>query len=220
MRTFLPLLFLLMGISAQAQDAAPPQQPLHNPPVNTEFLFGGRGMANQNIIIKKMQSIPKLGFFSITYFTAEWNTDQVSDYMLQGNLSYQLFKGFDLTAGFHFTHPTGIRPSAGIMYSYANPTWLLVVAPRAYIDNAANIEGLALLEYKPKLSDKWKLYSRFQGNYNLTAKGSIHDRSYIWLRAGLSYNEFTFGAGANFDYYGPMKHNENNVGAFISANLF
>lgn len=40
------------------------------------------------------------------------------------------------------------------------------------------------------------------------------------LRAGITHKEFTFGLVPNFDWYGPVKHNENNFGVFFSALLF
>lgn len=43
----------------------------------------------------------------------------------------------------------------------------------------------------------------------------FHARSYIRARAGLMHGDITFGLGANFEYYGPLKHNENNIGGFV-----
>ncbi|MBW8359888.1 MAG: hypothetical protein K0M63_08835 [Weeksellaceae bacterium] len=44
----------------------------------------------------------------------------------------------------------------------------------------------------------------------------LHTRSY----AGLTYKEFAFGIGANMEYYGPLKHNENNIGGVLQVALF
>lgn len=35
-----------------------------------------------------------------------------------------------------------------------------------------------------------------------------------------AHKEFTFGVGANMKYYGPLKHNENNIAAFLQVALF
>ena len=48
----------------------------------------------------------------------------------------------------------------------------------------------------------------------------LHARSYLRARAGVTHKEFTFGLGANMEYYGPLKHNENNFGAFLQVALF
>jgi hypothetical protein len=52
-----------------------------------------------------------------------------------------------------------------------------------------------------------------------TEKGT-HSRSFATARAGFSFKDFTFGAGTNIDYYGPIKHNENSFGGFINCLLF
>lgn len=191
-----------------------------NPPVNVEGLFGNRGMTYQLIINKKFQSIPKLGVFSVTNLVAEWESTPMTDVMTQSSLTYTLLTGLDLAAGFHYTPVTGIRPSAGLMYTYATPELLIVANPRIDLRDDAATELMVLAEYKPALNDRWSLYTRLQGLYGLMVDNSDHARSYIMLRAGMTYREFTFGLGANFDWYGPDKHHEKNIGAFVSVNLF
>jgi hypothetical protein len=44
-----------------------------------------------------------------------------------------------------------------------------------------------------------------QGLYNYNTKEEFHNRSYLYFRAGLSYQNYQFGLGAKFDRYGPMK---------------
>jgi len=191
-----------------------------NPPINAEVLLSNRGMTFQAIIDKKFVSAPKFGFFSVTNLVGEWDTNQVNDYMTQASLTYDLFKGFKLTGGFHTSSGTGMRPTVGVMYNYANQDWLIVAYPRVDLSKASNVEGLVLVEYKPKINDNWRLYSRIQCLYAYTMNIEKHTRSYIQARAGLSYKEFTFGVGTNIDYYGPIKHNENSFGGFVSVLLF
>ena len=76
-------------------------------------------------------------------------------------------------------------------------------------------------EYKPKLSDNWRFYSKIQAMYAaLTNEGNPHTRSYLRLRAGVNYNEISFGLASNFEYFGSPKFNQNNFGLFVSAALF
>lgn len=193
---------------------------VHNPPVNVEALFSNRGTTFQMITDKKFQSVPRLGFFSVTNLVGTWGTTSVDDYMTQASITVDIVKGLRLNGGFHVSNATGFRPTAGLIYSFANPDWLLIVYPRVDISKDANIEGLALVEYKPKVNEKWRFYSRLQGLYAQTMSIDKHARSYIVARAGLTYKEFTFGAGANIDYYGPTKHNENSFGGFLSVLIF
>jgi hypothetical protein len=82
-----------------------------------------------------------------------------------------------------------------------------------------NFETFALLENKPQLTDKLGLYTRVQGLYNHNTKQDFHDRSYLYLRAGLSIKKYQFGLGANFDRYGPFKINQENYGLFVRVEI-
>lgn len=222
LRHFIRITFALLitfsSIRGLAQQANP--DAVHNPPINVEALFSNRGTTFQMITDKKFQSVPRLGFFSVTNLVGEWDTNQVNDYMTQASLTFDIFKGFKVTGGFHTSSGTGIRPTIGVMYNYADPDWLVVAYPRVDLSKDSNVEGLVLVEYKPKINEKWRFYSRIQGLYAYTMNIEKHSRSYIQARAGVSYKEFTFGAGTNIDYYGPTKHNENSFGGFLSVLLF
>jgi hypothetical protein len=140
--------------------------------------------------------------------------------MTQASLTFEIAKGFKLSSGFHLTPVTGIRPSAGLIYSFANQNWLVVSNPRVDLAKDVNVEELLLVEYKPKINDKLHFYSRIQCLYGYNTSSHEHSRSYVNTRAGITYREFSFGAGTNIDYYGPMKHNENSFGGFVSFLLF
>lgn len=211
------IVFFFISQALYSQDSEP--QPIKNPPVTAEALFGTRGMAFQMITNKKFQTLPRFGFFSVTNLVGEWDQRQVNDYMTQGNLTYRLAKGLDVVSGFHVTNVTGFRPTAGLMYTYATPELLLVLSPRADLMADGVLEGLLLLEYRPKISSKMNFYSRIQALYGQSTGTGQHERSYIMARAGLSYHEFSVGLGANSDWYGPMKHYEENFGGFIILQL-
>lgn len=217
---YITILLLLMLINSRIDAQEIQSEAVRNPPVNIEVLLSNRGTTFQMLIDKKFSSLPKLGFFAVTNLVGEWDSNQVDDYMTQANLTFDLFKGLKLVGGFHMSSGTGIRPTSGLMYSYGNPDLLIVVYPRVDLSKDSNLEGLVLAEYKPKINDKWRFYSRVQGLYAYTMNIEKHARSYLQVRAGLSYKEFTFGLGSNIDYYGPMKHNENSYGGFLSMLLF
>lgn len=189
-------------------------------PINTEVLMSNRGLAFQMIIDKKIKSVPKLGFFSVTSLVGEWGNDKVNDYMTQASLTYEIVKGLKLAGGFHVTPVKGMRPIAGLIYTKADPTWLFVANSRIDLSKDTNVEGMFLVEYKPKINDNWRFYSRVQALYEYSTVIDMQTRSYLMLRAGLSYKEITFGIGSNIDYYGPEKSNENSIGGFVSFLLF
>lgn len=214
---FIVLLLVISGNTFSQEKA---EIPAINPPINTELLGSNRGLAFQMIIDKKFKSIPKLGIFSVTSLVGEWDNDQINDYMTQASLTYEVLKGLKLAGGFHVTPVKGMRPITGIIYTVANPTWLFVANSRIDFSKDSNVEGLVLVEYKPKINDKWRFYSRLQALYEYNTIIDMQTRSYLMARAGLSYNEFSFGLGSNIDYYGPEKHNENSFGGFVSFLLF
>ncbi|WP_404986284.1 hypothetical protein ACI513_04015 [Chryseobacterium sp. M5] len=215
--TFILLCFIIFNCAkAQSQsNEVPPSVP-----INTEVLMSNRGLAFQMIIDKKIKSVPKLGFFSVTSLVGEWNEDKVNDYMTQASLTYEIVKGLKLAGGFHLTPVKGMRPIAGLIYTKANPTWLFVANSRIDLSKDTNVEGMFLVEYKPKINDNWRFYSRVQALYEYSTVIDMQTRSYLMLRAGLSYKEITFGVGSNIDYYGPEKFNENSIGGFVSFLLF
>ncbi|WP_430611614.1 hypothetical protein [Flavobacterium sp. JP2137] len=217
-KVLLGITLFLSAFSTKAQETTIPA--VKNPPIFMETFAGDRALAYQMIINKKLQSIPKLGFFGVTNIQAEWGEPKVNDYMVQGNLTYSIVRGIDLSSGFIWNPIDGIRPSAGAIFSYGNPKLLAVVNPRVDLSKNANFDALALVEYKPAINEKLNLYTRLQGLYTHNLGYDFHTRSYVMLRAGLTYKDISFGAAANFDWYGPMKINENNFGGFVAVNLF
>ncbi len=191
-----------------------------NPPIIIEPLVSNRGLYFQMILNKKLQAAQNFGFFSASGILAEWESSQMNEVMIQSYLTYQMLKGFTVNGGFHYTSVTGIRPTAGIMYTYTNPTWLLLIFPRIDLISKPNVETLLAVEFKPIINKNLKLYSRFQGTYVYNVNLNSHERSYVYLRVGMTYKEFTFGIGTNLDYYSFMKSNINSIGTFLKVELF
>lgn len=194
---------------------------LSNPPVIFEALTGNKGFASQMTVNKAFAGSKKLGFFSVANISSKWSEDNSKDAMIQANITFEIIKNIRLLGGSHYTPATGLRPTAGFMYSRNFNDFLLVVNPRLIGFSKSSIaEGFVMIEYKPKISENWNGYSRIQGLYSETIKDGEHARSYLMLRLGVSYKLITFGAGANFDSYGPFKESKQNYGVFAAARLF
>ncbi|WP_138089826.1 hypothetical protein [Sphingobacterium daejeonense] len=201
-----------------AQDIHPP--PVQNPPVIVEGMFSDKGLLFQAVVQKKFVSAPKFGFLAVSEAIGQWDDKEQDGYQAQGNITYELTKGFSLMGGFHMSSEISIRPALGALYVYSKEDFFIMLNPRYYIDDIGNIEGFMMGEYKPKISDKWRFYSRVQGVYCFTADGGAHNISYARARVGLGYKEFAFGVAGNFEFYGPKKINENSFGVFINVALF
>lgn len=195
--------------------------PIHKSiPVPVETLVGSRGVYLTSTVNKQISSLPNLGFFSVYSLVKEWETSELNDLMLQAHLTYKIYNGFSAVAGFHYTPATNFRPTAGVMYSNANPDWTIVLFPRIDLTDKPNTEIFGFVEYNPKINDKFRFYSKIQGMYVHNLSYETHQKSGFNLRAGLGYKEFVFGAGFNSDYYSPAKINETNLGLFASFTLF
>ncbi|MDL5511115.1 hypothetical protein QSE00_04770 [Arenibacter sp. M-2] len=190
-------------------------------PVIMEILVGNDGYASQMIINKGFSAIPRLGFFSVTNISSSWGEKLSQDAMNQINLKYDFFKGMGVFGGVHYTPVTGLRPTTALMYTKGSGTFVFMVSPRLIGFNEGGIiEGFAMVEYKPTINENWSIYSRLQGLYNQTISDGNHARSYLMLRTGVSYKDFSFGLGANWDAFGAEKITKENYGVFLSANLF
>lgn len=189
-------------------------------PVPVETLIGSRGIYLTSTVNKQINSVPNLGFFSVYSLVKEWETSELNDLMLQAHLTYKIYNGFSLVGGFHYTPSTSFRPTAGFMYSYANPDWTIVLFPRIDLQSKPNTEIFGFVEYKPRINDNLRFYSKFQGMYVHNLSYETHQKSGFNLRAGLAYKEFVFGAGFNSDYYSPAKINKTNLGLFLNVALF
>lgn len=222
MRTIfsLSILFMFMGLTASYAQDAPSGPAIKNPPVIVEATFSNNDLLFQTIVQKRLLSAPKFGVLAVSEILGKWDSDEQDGYMIQGNLTYELTKGFSVMGGFHTASGIGIRPALGVLYVYAKEDFFVMLNPRYYIDSVANLEGFMIAEYKPKISGQWRFYSRIQGVYNFTAKNGEHSISYLRARAGMGYKEFAFGLAGNFEFYGPQKINVNSYGVFINALLF
>ena len=197
----------------------PADQAPTSPPIPVEVFVTKNDLNFQMIISKPFEKDSKFSFFNVTAFKGDFDNKK-NEYITQGLVNYDFFKGLAISAGATMHYRTGFRPTAGLTYTFANRTWLLVVLPRFDLTEDKNFETFGLLEYKPQLTDKLGLYTRIQGLYNYNTNFEFHDRSYVYLRAGLSYKSYQFGLGANFDTYGPRKIKEESYGLFVRAQLF
>lgn len=199
---------------------APDIRAQNNPPVLAEAMIGSEGAVIQILADKKSQSIPRLGFFTVTYVMSDWEVRDPADIMHQAGLTMKIAKGLDLVGGYHYTAVTGFRPSAALKYTFHRKNWLWVLNPRIDLTDDTNYEVFTNLQYAPPIGNHWKFLTKLQGLYVLSVKENIHQRSYALARIGLRYKEFAFGPGLNFDYFGPTKDRIINAGVFLSADLF
>ncbi|MGB3589162.1 MAG: hypothetical protein WBA23_21630 [Tunicatimonas sp.] len=219
-RTAFLSILLLSGygyVHAQhsGQGAGPP-----SPPIPLEVFAGNEYLNFQMIISKPFAPGSRFSFFNVTSFNGDYQNDEgENEYITQGLLNYEVFKGLSVATGATMHYRTGFRPTAGLNYVFGSRKWLFVLLPRFDLSDDYNFETFSLLEFKPPITKDIGLYTRIQGLYNHNTEQDFHDRSYLYFRVGLSYRKYQAGLGANFDRYGPGEIDTENYGLFIRAQI-
>jgi hypothetical protein len=210
---FTVILILSFAVKINAQE-------LVQKPIPIELVLGNSRLSLQSIINKNLPESKRFSFFSVTNFESDYsqNADGL-DFINNSQISFEIYKGFGISSGLNINKVTGLSPTLGLQYVFANPKWLFVVTPNLIFSTGNTASLLSILEYKPKLTDQLKVYSRVQGLYNHNIKSSAHERSYLQLRIGLEYKKYQFGLASNLDYFGPNRSFKENHGVFIRANL-
>ena len=208
------------GFPQSLNDATPEAREVNNPPVMAELMAGHRAWMFQTIVAKRLSVAPRFGFTGITNVQVAWDDPIVKDYVVQTQATFEFAKHFEAGLGFLWNPVEGVRPSANVSYAFGTPDLFLLTNLRCDLHADPNTELFLITEYRPKISPRWRLYTRFQGLYSMMPKRGDHARSYIDLRCGLTWDIFTFGAAANLDWYGPTGTFRNSIGGFLLVNLF
>ncbi len=212
LRFTFPLFFLFM-IQAEGQEAPKTD----NPPIPIEVMFGNEEIYFLGILNLPFEKGTKLGYFGVASALVPYENGRSNNEIVISNaLTYSLSQKWYATAGLQFHYSKGAVPFTGFQFFSANPTWLFLFSPNMQLAPSINFETVGIVEYKPKLSEGLRLYSRFQGIYNQNLDDGAHERSLLYLRAGISLKRTSFGVGLNIDSYGPERQSEQNYGVFIN----
>ena len=161
-----------------------------------------------------------MGIFTIATYSADYADLSDVNITMPMHLFYKVWKGFSVTGGSSVNSVIGFSPYAGLQHNYVSRKFLAVTVPSLSLDGESDFKIFGLYEYKPPLNEIWSFYSRLQFIYNTSLKEESHNRSYLYLRAGVKWKSLAFGLGANLDRYGPHKEFQDNYGLFIRYDLF
>lgn len=211
MKRICTVYLLMLSFCLCAQEKLQPHIPV-------EVMFGNNRTNFQLSMNKPV--IGKLRYNNISIATAPYDIDKEKPELIMINsLIYQFHPNFGVSGGLQYHFLKGFVPNVAFHTSYANPTWLLVLTPYLNLMPERNAETVAMVEFKPRLNEKLRLYTRAMALYNHSLTLNAHDRSFYYFRVGLTLQRFTFGVGANFDYYGPQKVYKDNFGGFLRVAL-
>jgi hypothetical protein len=203
------LFFLFISFSLKAQAPIPP--------LPMELMFGHDRMDYQLVMKRNFTPTSKFSVLAIAVFSENYGKGKKlgDSVVIPFQVNYALGKsGFSLAAGGEANSVAGFGTTVGLTHSKATKEILAISVLSYQLSSAQNVKFFGLYEYKPELTEKWSIYSRFQLTYNQGMAEGFHNRSFIYLRAGLKKGPLGFGLGANFDAYGPNKVARENYGVF------
>ena len=207
------ILFFLLALPFCVWAQQKPQ-----PPISLEAVFGNNRTNFQ--LSMNRQIIGNFRYNNITIATAPYDhKKETAELIMVNSFIYQFHRNFGASGGLQYHFKKGLVPNVAFHASYASPEWLLVLTPYLNFLPDRNSETIALVEFKPKLNETFRLYTRAMGLYNHNLTQNAHDRSFYYFRLGLTHRQFTFGAAANFDYYGPKKMYKDNFGGFVKVDI-
>ncbi len=189
---------------------------LQKSPIPIETMFGHEKINYLSIFNSRLGERSRFSYFGVlTISTPYQSNNGANEFVFSNAITYRLKNKIYATSGLQYHFLKGIVPYSGLQLLSANPKWLLVMSPGiAFLPNTS-FQSVGIVEYKPKISEKQRLYTRFQGVYNFNLENGLHERSLIYLRTGLTLKRTSLGLGFNLDFYGPNKTQHQNLGIFI-----
>lgn len=189
-------------------------------PTPVELMQGNQKLYSLLIVNQSLAPESALGFLHVTTFSgANPNKASRNEFFSSSLLSYPVYRKFRIASGVNLNEVVGLNYFSGFQYATVTGYWLIVLVPGIYFSEQSSFETLVLIEFRPPLSQRVKLYTRLHTLYNTSLSEGQHNRSYGYLRLGLSVKTLSFGLGMNADWYGPLRSQENNFGVFIRTEL-
>jgi hypothetical protein len=166
---------------------------------------------------KNFSEESRFGFFHMNTIQFYYNNHDKNSFILQDLLYVETFKNLRAAGGIAYTKG-GFAPTAGLQYVYAGKKLFFLCAPRINIESDPSYDIMTIIQFKPQISDRIKLYTRGQFLNVFNSGGNI--RSYQWIRLGLEMKGIQFGAAVNLDEFGPSPSVEASTGLFVRIEIF
>jgi hypothetical protein len=188
----------------------------HQPPIPVELFFGHKAISSQIVIARDFRPDSKLSFFGLSSFSAAYDTDQNGYSMFMINqLSYSIGKGFGIMAGAEMNSEVGLVPVIGPKHVYVSSKVLAVSILSYAVNGGHDLSFFGLYEFTPPINEKLSVFTGLQVLYSQSLREGHHNSSFLYIRAGLKMNRFSYGFAANLEQHGPDKSSDQNYGAFL-----
>jgi hypothetical protein len=197
--------FLVSGIMINAQ------------PIPIELMMGHKYGTVNLAFSRNFSQTSKFGLFHMNTVQFDYKDDSKNSFILQDLIYVETFKNIRVAGGVAYSKG-GFDPTVGLQYVYSGKKLLFLFAPRVNIESDPSYDLMTIVQYKPEINERLKLYTRLQMLNLFNSDGNI--RSYQWMRIGVELKGLQFGLAVNLDEYGPNPSVESNFGVFIRKEIF
>lgn len=201
----LTIVFTLSGIMAKAQ------------PIPVELMMGNNYGTVNFSFNKNFSPTSRFGFSHLNTVQFDYKDKNKNSFILQNLIYVETIKNLRVAGGVAYSLG-GFNATAGLQYSYSGEKLIIRCTPRVNIKSNPSYNVMTILQYKPKINDHAKLFTRIQLLNIFDDGGNI--KSYQWMRLGLEVKRIQFGLAANLDEIGPNPTVESNLGLFIRKEIF
>lgn len=186
-------------------------------PIPIELMMGLKYGSVNLAFNRNFSQTSKLGFFHMNTVQFDFSDADKNSFILQDLIYVETFTNLRLAGGVAYSKG-GFDPTAGLQYVYSGKKFLFLCAPRINIESNPSYDIMTILQYKPDINEKVKLFTRLQLLNLFDSDGNI--KSYQWIRLGLEVKGVQFGLAASLDEYGAHPSVESNFGIFIRKEIF
>ena len=209
---YLSIIFLFFAAHVLAQTGT------NSSPTPVEILAGNNRLYLTTVINRPLGN--NFEFFSLMMGTVDYeNTFSENEMVISNAIRYVIVPNFRIAGNLKLHFKKGIMPGLGFEYLTRSSNWVFNIKS-GYLCLPSNfIDNVVITEFKPKLNDKLRLYTKLQYKLNWDITDNSHDRSFFIARLGLTKNKYTYGIGTNLDWYGPSEFQRKNTGIFLKMIL-
>ena len=186
-------------------------------PIPIELMMGHRYGTVNLAFSRNFSQESRLGFFHMNTVQFGYKNKDDNCFILQDLVYVETLRNLRVAFGVVYS-PGGFNPTTGLQYVYGGKKLFFLFAPRVNIESDLSYDLMTILQYKPAINEKVKLYTRLQ-LLNLFDSGG-NKKSYQWFRLGLEVKEIQFGLAVDLDEFGPHPSVTSNFGVFFRKEIF
>lgn len=188
--------------------------------IPVEILAGDKAFSHQMYMTKYMNEDSRFGYFGYMRYESPYEDRNRSNFTGQSLLFYDVAGLISVGGGGYVTND-GFIPQVVAAYSSTVKNFSYTVFLAFEPVKKPNSEVFVLMTYTPALNDdgSWRLFMQLIGSYNFNYKNNLqHNFANQYLRLGLSYNGWQFGAGTDLLQVKGLSSSA-NTGVFLRREL-